>query len=155
MVGRLRTRMITLREDEYEALRVLAAKALNEQPKREPPPPIDIEDRAMTWQERNLVATLLHASGAVVPANRIVRHIHTTSKHAETDEWIERPASQVSRARSKLRAMYGRECIETVWYLKPNAKGRMIRDYSRGAEGYRWIGPSMHELMQDLLCEGA
>lgn len=167
---------VTIDADELLALRILARKALSSSESHGESPldgPVDDgndshpdeEDhptgvpshlaRTITWQELNVVESLVMARGAIVPANRILRHIHNTGKLAIADQWVEAPSSQVTRARQHCRHKFGTDCIETVWNMRVNSKGRIVRDWKAGIRGYRWIGPDVYgsaeEVAGDLL----
>jgi len=136
--------------EELASLRCLARRALElsemigdgrlvERRARRPRPDSD----RFTHQELNLVQRLVEARGETVPHDRLIRHVCTTERHATTDEWNRNPATTVCFARRKLRTRFGRECIETVWSLRTNSKGRVVRDTKAGIRGYAWTGPDI------------
>lgn len=135
--------------EELSALRTLARRALElsgmidrrelvaPRTKR----PFDPSDE-LEWQELNLVRRLVGARGGVVPADSLVEHLRN-DRRARTAEMARAPTTQVCRARAKCRHLFGRECIETVWPTRVNARGRVVRAQELGILGYRWTGPDI------------
>ena len=164
-------KQVTIDADELQALRTLARKHLSSSESdssslldasEEDGNGCDSDEtrtpfvlsRPITWQELNVVEALSMAMGAVVPANRLVKHIHNSGVRAVADRWVQAPTSQVTRAKQHLKHKFGMDCIETVWNTKVNSKGRVVRDWKAGIRGYRWVGPDLAGTALEVLTGG-
>lgn len=138
--------VVSIDAAELAALRTLAKRAieLSESPSR----PVrdrsgmDVSKLPWTWQEANAMEALAMARGAVVPKDRVIRHVQHNLK-CSPDEWVREPMTVISRVRAKADARFGVPCVETVWNTRVNRKGQVVRDLRAGIEGYRWIGPDL------------